>query len=153
VCACQSKALLCESDRFSEFYYTKALGEYDPERSFERDHGQDGLLARNVRVLQVKDLDEVNEVAFRPYCPEFDAKASDYSQHFSKMQVHTLEKNRPPAWLNDSRIVSKESPCRVRALKPEPISVSAELLASVPAKDDQNALGDILKGQTYRNLA
>ena len=61
MCACKKKALLCESDKYSEFEYTRNLYEYDPEGDIWREHGTDGLLAKNLRVLQVKDLDHRKE--------------------------------------------------------------------------------------------
>ena len=33
-CYCGQAALLCESDKFSDFNYTKAVDQYDPESSF-----------------------------------------------------------------------------------------------------------------------
>lgn len=56
VCECHRKALVCETDQFSDFKYSTDHRRLDP-RLAESDISEDCFIACNLRVLQVKTLD------------------------------------------------------------------------------------------------
>lgn len=82
---------------------------YDPSGDFGREHGSDGLLARNLRVLQVRELDEVEEGDYEDIMPKkqhqpTQAELAACRKDFSDVKFAALNKNMPPEWLNESRI-------------------------------------------------
>ena len=73
VCGCKKKALICETDKFSEFSYTKDHRALDP-RLPETELFLECIIACNLKVLQVKTLDDDLTTQKRHYAPNFGVK-------------------------------------------------------------------------------
>ena len=95
-----------------------------------RDQLSDGLLARNLRVLQVKELDEVDEIAFEPFYTEEELskeQSTDFRLHYNAVKVISLEKSSTPSWLGKSKLANTENPGKLRVVSHEETEATMRL--------------------------